>query len=142
MILIWKEIQYISLNLQSFLPEYNYSLKNENLMKKMPLLKENEKFALEEFKKSLSLKFNLLDFRLYGSKARGDAQPDSDIDVMIKLEKYTPDIVMEIYHIAFNMDLNYDSFISPVIFSMDELENGPLSESPLYKTIMKEGIPL
>jgi len=36
-----------------------------------------------------------------------------------------------------------DSFqLSPAIFSRKELEEGPLSESPLYKAIQREGIPL
>ena len=113
-----------------------------NMKKSRISLRENEKVALEEFKEALSSKFNLLDFRLYGSKARGDDEPDSDIDVMIKLEKHTSDIAMEIYHMAYSVDLKYDSFISPVIFSREELEDGPLSESPLYKIIMKEGVPL
>ena len=55
---------------------------------------------------------------------------------MIKLEKYTSDITMEIYHLAYAIDLKYDSFISPVIFSQEELENGPLSESSLLKCIL------
>jgi predicted nucleotidyltransferase len=35
------------------------------------VLKENEKKALKELKRALSEKFEILDFRLFGSKARG-----------------------------------------------------------------------
>jgi len=36
--------------------------------------------------------------------------------------------------------LAYDCLISVVIFSRWEVEEGPLSESPLYKRILKEGV--
>jgi len=67
---------------------------NRHKGKGIDSLSENEKAALIELKDALSKKFTLLDFRLFGSKARGDREPDSDIDVMIILpleqeERYT-----------------------------------------------------
>jgi uncharacterized protein len=106
------------------------------------LLKENEQTALRVLKDGLSSRYKLLDFRLYGSKARGDGDDESDIDIMIKLETFTADIRMEIYHLAFDASLEYECLISPVIFTAREIEEGPLSESPLYKMIMREGIEL
>jgi len=108
-------------------------------MKKIKL-KENEKVALLELKEALKKKFNLLDFRVFGSKIRGDASPDSDIDVMIEIEDYDPAIESAIDDLVFETNLAYDCFISMIIFSKKELEEGPLDESPIYKAIEKEGV--
>jgi predicted nucleotidyltransferase len=109
--------------------------------KKNPLT-ENETKALQELKDTLSKRFALLDFRLYGSKARGDSEPDSDMDVMLLLEQSTPEIRAYIYDTIYELILKYDTLISPVLYVREDIENGPLSESPLYKIILKEGIPL
>lgn len=103
-------------------------------------LTDNERDAVLRFKEILTIKYNILDFFIFGSKARGDASPESDIDIMIEVEDYRPEIVSEMRNIAFEINLEYDCFITTTIFSRKELEEGPLSESPLYKTIEKEGI--
>jgi uncharacterized protein len=103
-------------------------------------LNKNEEQAISELKKALMRKYGLVDFRVFGSKARGDADPDSDIDVMIELEDYTPEIESAIDDLIFDINLSHDCFISTVMFSRKELEEGPLSESPLYKVISREGI--
>lgn len=103
-------------------------------------LAENEIQAVLKLKKTLSERFKLIDFRMYGSKARGDATPESDIDIMIELEEYDPAVASEIDDIVFEINIQFDCLISTVIFSRKELEEGPLGESPLYRIIEKEGI--
>jgi len=108
-------------------------------MKKIEF-KENERLALLNLKETLKEKFKLLDFCVFGSKARGNALPDSDIDVMIEIEDYTPSIESMIDDLVFEINLAYDCFISTIIFSKKELEEGPLKESPIYRAIAKEGV--
>lgn len=105
-------------------------------------LSKNELAALEVFQRELRTKFGLIDMRLFGSKARGDATEDSDVDVMVELEQFTPAIESGIDDLIFSLNLAYDTFISATIFSRDELQNGPLSESPLYKAVEREGVRL
>ncbi|MBI5050267.1 MAG: nucleotidyltransferase domain-containing protein [Nitrospirae bacterium] len=100
----------------------------------------NEKTAVSKLKETLTEKFNLLDFCVFGSKARGDSSPDSDIDVMIEIEDYNPAIESAIDDLVYKINLTYDCFISTIIFSKKELEEGPMRESPIYKVIEKEGI--
>ncbi len=104
-------------------------------------LQENERSALLQFKAELTKKFCLVEFILYGSKARGDNAEDSDIDVMIVVDKRTPKIESAIYDIAFEINLRYDTFISVLLFDEQELTEGPMSESPIVKSIRREGIP-
>ena len=103
-------------------------------------LKENEEKAVLHLKKVLEEKFHILDFRIFGSKARGDASPDSDVDVMIEVEEYSPAVESAIDDTVYETNLAHDCFISTVIFNKKELEEGPLDESPLYKTIEREGV--
>lgn len=104
------------------------------------MLSTKEHSALVQLKRELAQRFTLIDFRVYGSKARGKASVESDIDVMIEIEEYNHAAESEIDEIVFKINLEYDCFISTVIFGRRELEEGPLSESPLYKAIEREGV--
>jgi len=101
-------------------------------------LEDSEIRAVLELKRALAARFKILDFRVFGSKTRGDASPDSDIDVMIVVDGYTPEVEDVVSGLVFDINLFHDCFISTVIFGREELEEGPLSESPLYKIVEKE----
>jgi len=105
----------------------------------MPIL-PNERKALSTLKDLLEKKYQLRDFRVYGSKVKGSDTPESDVDVMIELEDWSPTIELEIDDLIFQLNIRYDCLITAVYFSRKELEEGPLSESPLYKTILCDGI--
>jgi len=102
----------------------------------------NEKKALNALRTALLANYSLLDLRLFGSKAKGTDSHDSDLDVMIVLEDYSPSIESEIDDLIFEINLKYNCFITALYFSRKELELGPLVESPIYKKILQEGITL
>jgi uncharacterized protein len=99
-----------------------------------------EKTALEELKRALQHRYGVPCVMVYGSKARGDDSPDSDIDVMIVVDDYTPESETAIDELVYDINLAHDCLISVVIFGRQELEEGPLGESPLYKRGLAEGI--
>jgi predicted nucleotidyltransferase len=101
---------------------------------------QNEKKALNELQTKLAKKYRLVDFKLYGSKAIGTDVSGSDLDVMIVLEDFSPAIESEIDDLVFDINLKHDCFITALIFSRVELDTGSLSESPIYKKILQEGI--
>lgn len=103
-------------------------------------LLENESKAVFVLKEKLRKQFNLIDFRLFGSKIKRRSTAESDIDVMIEIEDITPGIEALIDEIIFKINLEFDCLISAIVYSRRELEEGPMSESPLYKVIEKEGI--
>ena len=107
----------------------------------MPIL-SNEKKALDALKARLQKKYALLDFKVYGSKARGSDTPDSDLDVMLVIDKLTPLVESEIDDLIFEINLEYDCLITALFFDREELEFGPLSASPIYKKILQEGVRL
>ncbi|MEI7671808.1 MAG: nucleotidyltransferase family protein [Syntrophales bacterium] len=105
-------------------------------------LKPYELQSLNDLKQSLHLDFQLIDLRLYGSKARGTADADSDIDVMIELEELPPTLYEKVFDLIFDVNLRHGVFISAVLFGRKELEDGPMSASPLFKAIEREGVRL
>ena len=105
-------------------------------------LKENEERALSELREELIAKYPIIDIRLFGSKARGQGRQDSDLDVMIEIPDYDQAMVAEIDDIIYRINLEHDVFISALVFGKDELEEGPMSEAPIYKVIQREGVPL
>lgn len=107
-----------------------------------PTLRENERQALAELKTALSHRFGPVDVRLYGSAARGQSAADSDLDVMVILEKRSPANEAAIDDIVFQINLGHACLISTVIYDRTEIEDGPMSESPLYKNVVREGVPL
>jgi len=107
-----------------------------------PTLRENERQALAELKEALLNRFRLVDIRLYGSAARGQSAADSDLDVMVILEKRSPADEEAIDDIVFRINLGHACLISTVIYDRAEIEDGPMSESPLYKNVVREGVSL
>ena len=101
---------------------------------------QNEKKALNELQTKLVEKYSLVDLKLYGSKAIGTDVPGSDLDVMIVLENFSPAVESEIDDLVFDINLKHDCFITALFFSRVELDTGSLSESPIYKKILQEGI--
>jgi tRNA nucleotidyltransferase (CCA-adding enzyme) len=95
-----------------------------------------------EFQRRLEEITMVLDVRLFGSRARGDAVPDSDLDVFVEVDSLTPELRRRIDKIAWEIGFERDYIISPVVVTHDELQQGPLGASPLILTIEREGVSL
>ena len=107
----------------------------------MPIL-PNEKKALDALKIELNDRYELIDLRIFGSKAKDLDTPESDLDVMVVLKKLSPLLESEIDDLIFEINIKNDCLITAIFFDQKELEVGPLSESPIYKKISQEGIAL
>lgn len=59
---------------------------------------------------------------------------------MIEVEDYNRFVESRIDDLIFSLNIEFDCFISAVIFGRKELEEGPLGESPLYRVIQREGV--
>lgn len=74
---------------------------------------------------------------LYGSKARGDAEQESDIDLLVA----TTDGYERVKKICY--DFEYDNaFVAPMVFSREDWENYQRLKLPFYVNVRRVGIEL
>jgi len=99
-----------------------------------------ERKALNILKTRLSEGFGLVDLRVFGSKAKGTAHGHTDLDVLIVLNETNPSIESEIDDFVYELNIEFDCLIMPLYFGKQEIETGPMSESPVYKNAVLEGI--
>lgn len=80
---------------------------------------------------------------LYGSEARGDAHPGSDIDILILLEGERRNLAKEnaISGALYDIELDTGVVISPLITLKKNWEERPF-DTPFYLNVMREGIVL
>ncbi len=100
----------------------------------------DEQRALHELKDKISKKYSVLWMKLFGSKARGDFDKESDIDVAIALEDVDWAIEKDIYEICFYVGLEHNLLISPILYSKKEIDDALTRATPFFKTIEREGI--
>lgn len=85
---------------------------------------------------------NVLEVRLFGSYARGEATKDSDVDLLMILENYSSG---ENHWVASLSDLamekvDYNDLLSVMRMSKEHWEEQKRLETPLYEEIEKDGI--
>ena len=77
---------------------------------------------------------------LFGSKARGEDTWESDVDLLILVDKKDREEIERIMDICFQFQMDYDVIISPLIHSKEEWNSFPLNISEIKYFIEKEGI--
>jgi predicted nucleotidyltransferase len=104
----------------------------------------NDAAALEEFlhKVRAALGNNLVEAKLFGSKATGRDQPDSDIDVLVVVDQGSVDIEDQVLDMAFDVNLKHEVYISPRVIDRSILADPVWSITPFLRAIAKEGISL
>jgi len=104
------------------------------------MLTENDARVARELKKRLSEVVQLVDFKVFGSRARGNADEYSDMDVFLEVETLDKSLKERISDIAWEVGFENYIIISTLIFTRDEIENSPLRASPIVHNIAEEGV--
>ena len=104
----------------------------------MSNLLPQEKEALQKFVSYLeeSIPEKTKNISLFGSKARGDSQKDSDIDILIILDKDNRQLRRTIITKAARISLEYDVLLSPRIIGAERWTE--MRGFSLYRNVIKE----
>jgi len=78
---------------------------------------------------------------LFGSRARGEAGEDSDLDLCIVLQRVGQDTYSRIREIAWEVGFEHERVITTIVLEEEDFERGPMSESTLVDNIRREGVP-
>jgi len=105
------------------------------------ILSEKEKALLERCKKAVKIIDSSAEIILYGSRARGSAQKDSDYDLLILVDG---DVNLEKEDIIcrglYPIEMETMQTLSAFVFSR-KVWDSPLYQSiPLYQNVEREGI--
>ena len=103
-------------------------------------MNSNDRHVAEELKRRLSAVVPLVDFRVFGSRARGDAEEDSDLDVFIEVESLDPGTEEGIRDVVWELGMQREIYISPLIITRREVEETPLRAAPIILNIQEEGV--
>lgn len=95
-----------------------------------------------ELRQRLAQRVKIEDFRVFGSRARGEATPDSDLDIYVVVAELTPALRRWIDEIAWEVGFARDRVISTLVTTRHGLEQGPFGAQPVVRTIEREGIPV
>jgi len=101
---------------------------------------ENDYKIAKELKERLSKIVRLVDFRVFGSRARGDKDEYSDMDIFIEVEYLDKQLKKQIRDITWEIGFENSTYISPLIFTRYEIEDSPLRASPIVQSITEEGV--
>ncbi len=102
-------------------------------------MNHKDRSVVRHFKQLVQQRVTPLDMLVFGSRARGDATPDSDLDVFVVVEHATRDIEKYVSDCAWEAGFEEDVVIVPVVVGKDRLE-GSLRESVFVKNVNREGV--
>ena len=79
---------------------------------------------------------------LFGSKARGDADTEADIDLLVLVDLETNELRTSLWRIAADVSLDFNIVLSPRVFGQARWAEARQMGLPLYRAIMADGIAL
>lgn len=101
---------------------------------------EKDLKIVEKFKVLVSGKVKVHEVRVFGSRARGDAFEDSDLDVLVVVDHLDHSLEKYVRDCAWEVGFPEDIVIMPIAVTLDSLENGPIRESAFIKNVYREGV--
>ncbi len=107
-------------------------------------LSSKEKKAVEAFVQQLVAGFgqDVTDVRLFGSKARGEAGPDSDLDILVLVQRSDYSPKHAILWLASEISLTFDVLLSPRVIPLQSWQKMVEADTLFYRSVSVESIPL
>lgn len=80
------------------------------------------------------------ELKLFGSRARGNAKPDSDYDLFLVVDKKNAPLMDALYDAVIDVLLDTGRLISLKVFSREEFNRLSDLHTPFMQAIGKEGV--
>jgi predicted nucleotidyltransferase len=103
-------------------------------------MREQDYTIAKQLRERLSESIPLVDFRVFGSRARDTADEHSDMDVFIEVASLDGSMKERIFDLVWEVGFQNYVLISPLVFTKEEIEKSPLRSSPIVRNIMEEGV--
>jgi predicted nucleotidyltransferase len=103
-------------------------------------LEQREELAIEEAARTVKSQFPVEEIILFGSKARGDHDAFSDIDLLLVTTKplHWKD-EKAIVEVLFDIGMTHDVIFTPLFVSKEEWKGGLFAQFPIYSEILRDG---
>ena len=101
-----------------------------------------EQAWLDEYRETLAKDYPRLveDIVVFGSKARGDAGPDSDLDVLVVLAEAGRRTKDDIAYLGYLLAALSDALPSIMVYTRAEWTERERDNSPFHRAVTRDGI--
>jgi len=107
-------------------------------------LAPRERVAIEEYVSYIRDRFpeRILSVALFGSKARGDAHAESDIDLIVLVDVEDRGFRSELWRTASDISLEHNVVLSVRVYAQARWATAQRMRLPFYRAIVADSIPL
>ena len=107
-------------------------------------LTANERAAISEYAEQIRNRYpeRVLSVTLFGSKARGDADTESDIDLLVLVDEESNSFRSELWRIASDVSLEHNVVLSVRVYARVRWAESRRMRLPFYRAIVADGIAL
>ena len=113
-------------------------------MSVLPYLTDNEQAAIRQYASKLRARVpdRILSITLFGSKARGEASAESDLDLLVLVDSEDREFVSELWRMASDVSLEHNLVLSVRVFAESRWAESRRMRLPFYRAVQAEGVPL
>lgn len=109
-------------------------------------MNERDALIVKKFKDEIpaDIRIHIKSILVFGSRARGDARPDSDLDLAVLVDQKTPQLEQTLQDAAYQAmwDFDCEPVISLKVFQKSRFDLAVQKAFSFYRHVMTQGVPV